>query len=86
MKEMWEKRGLPGTVIDVTPYLTDETGLELDRGEEIARWLQENTASNTPYVIIDDRSDEYADRNRLVQVSYKRGLTFWAAIRVVRKL
>ena len=83
---MWEKRGLPGTVIGVTPYLTDETGTELDRGEEIARWLHENNASNAPYVIIDDRSEEYADRGKFVQVSYKRGLTFWAAIRVMRKL
>ena len=86
MKEMWEKRRLPGTVVGVTPYLTNETGSELYRGEEIARWLQENNAPNAPYVIIDDRSEEYVDRGRLVQVNYKRGLTLWAAMCVVGRL
>ena len=86
MKEMWEKRGLPGTVIGVTPYLTDQTGSELDRGEEIVQWLQENNEANTPYVIIDDRSEEYAERGKLIQVGYKRGLTLWAATRACRIL
>lgn len=86
MKEMWEKRSLPGIVIGMTPYLTDETGSELNRGEEIARWLQENEAANAAYVIIDDRSEEYTDRGKLVQVGYRRGLTFWAAKRVCRIL
>lgn len=70
----------------MTPYLTDETGSELNRGEEIARWLQENEAANAAYVIIDDRSEEYTDRGKLVQVGYRRGLTFWAAKRVCRIL
>lgn len=55
-------------------------------GEEISQWLQENNAANAPYVIIDDRSEEYADRGKLVKVGYKRGLTLWAAIRVLGKL
>ena len=78
---MWEKRHLPGSVVGVTPYLAGEDGIEYDRGEEISQWLQRNNAAKTPYVIIDDRSEEYAEKGRLVQVGYRRGLTLLAAKR-----
>ncbi len=63
MKEMWEKRGLPGDVIDVTPdctYLFNEGLLELttriERGYEIEYWLDENPGVQK-YVILDDNDD-----------------------------
>jgi hypothetical protein len=65
MKELWEVRGLPGKVIDITlSSVSDEcllnTGLvDLDismfhsKGMEIASWLSVKT-EDIRYVIIDD--------------------------------
>lgn len=64
MKEMWEKRNLPGEVIDVTPdctYLYNEGLLQLttriERGHEVEYWLDENSEHVGNYVIIDDDND-----------------------------
>jgi hypothetical protein len=64
MKEMWQKRNLPGEVIDVTPdctYLYNEGLLQLttriERGHEIEYWLDENPGLVENYVILDDNSD-----------------------------
>ena len=48
MKELWEVRNLPGTIIDITPSL-----LGKNKGVEIASWLTEQT-EDISYVIIDD--------------------------------
>lgn len=53
MKEMWEKRDLPGEVIDITPSLMRERGSTLCRGDEIQLWLDEHPEV-TNYVYIDD--------------------------------
>ena len=50
MKEMWEKRNLPGEVIDITPFHEDRV-----RGNEIQEWINQYNPTN--YVIIDDDSD-----------------------------
>lgn len=50
MKEMWEKRNLPGEVIDITPHIDI-----CKRGEEIEYWLKNNEVDS--YVIIDDDND-----------------------------
>jgi hypothetical protein len=49
MKEMWQKRGLAGEVIDITPH---GDGV---RGDEIDTWLKKHDV--TRYVIIDDDDD-----------------------------
>ena len=55
---MWEFRGLPGEVIDITPNLTYGHGLttHTPRGKEIQQWLDEHPEV-TNYVIFDDDSD-----------------------------
>jgi hypothetical protein len=64
MKEMWEKRNLPGEVIDITPNL--KRGI---RGEEIEQWLQGNK-NITNYCIIDDNDDILeSQRNNFVLTS-----------------
>lgn len=49
MKELWEVRNLPGTIIDITPSL-----LGKNKGVEIASWLSEYAKQDIRYVIIDD--------------------------------
>lgn len=56
MQKMWQKRGLPGTVIGVTPIMNTI------RGEEIAEYLRENPVDN--YVILDDDSDMLFEQKR----------------------
>ena len=49
MKELWEVRNLPGTIIDITPSL-----LCKNKGVEIASWLSKYAKQDIRYVIIDD--------------------------------
>ena len=63
LKEMWDKRGLPGEVIDITPDLNN-----LKRGDEIQHWLDNNKVIN--YVIVDDDNDMLdIQKNNFVQTS-----------------
>jgi hypothetical protein len=63
LKEMWDKRGLPGEVIDITP---DSNNLK--RGDEIQHWLDNNKVIN--YVIVDDDNDMLdIQKNNFVQTS-----------------
>lgn len=63
MKRMWEVRGLPGEVIDITPtcYQMVDWGKferydEVERGYEIQDWLDKHPEV-TNYVILDDDND-----------------------------
>ena len=56
MKEMWEKRELPGEVIGVTPNFMAHYKTTLCRGKEIDAYLEENKDIER-YVILDDDSD-----------------------------
>ena len=63
MKEMWEKRNLPGEVIDITEdctYLFNEGLFEwldqVERGHEVQYWLDEHPEVEK-YVIFDDDND-----------------------------
>ena len=49
MKELWEVRNLPGTIIDITSSL-----LGKNKGVEIASWLSKYAKQDIRYVIIDD--------------------------------
>lgn len=62
MKEMWEKRNMPGEVIDVTTFTWEPEEEDMDfyeraeRGNEIQVWINEHPEL-TSYVILDDDSD-----------------------------
>ena len=67
MRALWRDRALPGTVVGVTPNLARiiivdgwESLQSPKRGEEIAAWLQENSAER--YVIIDGNTDMFANQ------------------------
>lgn len=82
MKEIWEKRGLPGEVIDITPNEVDvvESGMAefydmVDRGMEIDQWLKNNNYSGE-YIIIDDVTDFTEEQlKRYIKTDSKIGLT-----------
>lgn len=62
MQEMWQKRGLAGKVIDITPSEVDvvDRGIcefydQVDRGFEIQQWIDDHDVES--YVILDDVND-----------------------------
>lgn len=63
MKDLWEKRNLPGEVIDITPDCNDlfnEGSFvfldQIERGHEVEYWLNEHPEVER-YVIFDDDND-----------------------------
>lgn len=69
MREMWDKRGLPGEVIGITPNFMRKYGTTLCRGKEIDSYLEENK-DITSYVILDDDTDmEDHQMDRFVKTS-----------------
>ena len=65
MIAMWKDRGLPGTVIDITPSeILDIEEIDFNnpdsfigRGREIQQWLSINSKRNDCYIILDDCND-----------------------------
>ena len=84
MLNMWEQRGLPGYVIDVTP---SSSGCR-HRGDEIDAWLKE-CKEDCQYVIIDDIEESNFNKHqlpRLIVVNPYRGLDKEAAERAIELL
>lgn len=68
LRRMWERRGLPGKIHDVTPDVMSEELLTLDlsdpdimskledlgKGREISQWMEEHAEGECQYVILDD--------------------------------
>ena len=84
MLNMWEQRGLPGYVIDVTP----STSKCRHRGDEIDAWLKEYK-DECQYVILDDfdeRSFNEHQLSRLIVVNPYHGLDENAAERAIKLL
>jgi hypothetical protein len=64
---MWQKRNLPGHILDITPNTVsdemllnanlDEFQLGVCRGNEIKEWLSRHGRKVSNYVIIDDYDD-----------------------------
>ena len=68
MKQLWEERELPGTLLGITPdYVPDlnektfdevlQGRLPVGRGADIRAWQEQNKATDCPYVIFDDIPD-----------------------------
>jgi hypothetical protein len=76
MKELWEERGLPGEVIDITTnaYEIVQEGREefydrVERGHEIQEWIDSHSGIDE-YVILDDDNDFLdGQRGRLVRTA-----------------
>lgn len=81
---MWEKRGLPGEVIDTTPC-----SLECrNRGDEIDLWLKE-CDEECQYLILDDIDENNFNKHqlpRLVVVDHMQGLNEKAVEKAIELL
>lgn len=78
LQTLFTDRGLIGASV------IDRTGASRDsRGEEIQEWL-DNHPEVTRFVILDDDADMGSLANRLVQTSFRTGLTCDAVDKVIR--
>lgn len=59
------------SIYDITPSLGSGT----QRGDEIRKWLSENSVDN--FIILDDDSDmcEFTNTDKFIHTTYKHGLT-----------
>ena len=89
MKEMWEKRKLPGEVIDITPLEPNEKLINLygeydvDRGYEIQEWLDKNKWNS--YCIVDDYYGMLEHQN-FVETRGREGLTKDTSLLIIEYL
>ena len=84
MLNMWEQRGLPGYVIDLTP---SSSGCRR-RGDEIDAWLKE-CKDECEYIILDDLDESNFNEHqlsRLIVVNPYHGLDMEAAERAIELL
>ena len=82
--DMWERRGLPGEVIDTTPYTLECR----NRGDEIDLWLKD-CDEECQYVILDDIDGSNFNEHqlsRLVVVDSVQGLNERAAEKAIEIL
>ena len=85
MQRMWDRRNLPGKVIDITPdTASDEMLLSADldmdlpavKGSEIKEWLDTNGSQVTHYAILDDMEDMLPEQqSHFVQTDPEIGIT-----------
>lgn len=86
MQRMWERRDLPGKVIDVTPNnVSDEMLLSVEleyldipagKGSEIKEWLTTKGQQVTNYAILDDLPDMLPEQqSHFVQTDPRVGIT-----------
>ena len=83
---MWEERGLPGKIIDMTPNtVSDEVLLVVDleqmeltpiRGMEVQEWLNTKGKKVSHYVILDDMDNMLPEQqSHFVQTNPEVGIT-----------
>jgi len=80
MRELFAYRGIAGTIVDSTPYLTTlfpgGGSWHLPRGVEIEAWQRRYKVDRVPYAIIDDETDVLLyQQDRFVQTQEMHGLT-----------
>ena len=86
MQDMWEVRGLPGKIIDITPNtVSDEMLLSADldhmelmpiRGMEIKEWLEKKGKKVSQYAILDDMDAMLPEqKSHFVQTNPNVGIT-----------
>lgn len=84
--DLWEERGLPGTIIGITPNTVSDVFLlnaDLDnlelmpiRGLEIKEWLAKHGKQVSHYAIIDDESGMLPEQlSHFVQTNPQFGIT-----------
>ena len=86
MQKLWDSRGLPGKILDVTPNnVSDELLLSVDlsrmdmpagKGSEIKEWLSASGQNVIHYAILDDVPDMLPEQqSHFVQTDPRIGIT-----------
>ena len=94
MRRLWMKRGLPGTLLDISPdYVPDFDAGTSEmilqgklpiRGADIREWQKRNGALDAPYVILDDIPDFFPEQlPHFIQTDSRVGITAEDAARAV---
>ena len=94
LRKLWERRRLPGTILDITPNtMSDELLLNIDlektdlgvcRGNEIKEWLELYEGEEFNYVIIDDMDDMLPEQEKhFVRADMEFGISDKVAQRVI---
>lgn len=99
LRELWEKRNLPGQIYSIIPsllvtsYLNNDTGYSFtiperySKGLEINAWLELNAEGDYRYCIIDDETFFLPYQlKHLVQVDEEDGLTDEFASIIIERL
>ena len=97
LREMWEIRSLPGSILDITPNTVsddillnanlEEMELGVCRGNEIKEWLSRHKGEVSNYVIIDDFDDLLPEQdNHSVITNTLIGITEQDADKAIRIL
>ena len=97
LRDMWKKRNLPGTILDITPNTIsdemllnanlDEFQLGVCRGNEIKEWLSRHEDIISNYVIIDDFDDMLSEQeDHVVLTESLIGITEWDAEKAIKIL
>lgn len=95
--DMWNERGLPGRVIDITPdNISNEMLLKADldnmeflscKGYEIKEWLSAHGKNVSQYAILDDEQEMLPDQqSHFVQTNPDVGITKEDSEKVIRIL
>ena len=95
--DMWNERGLPGRVIDITPdNISNEMLLKADldnmeflncKGYEIKEWLSAHGKNVSQYAILDDEQEMLPDQqSHFVQTNPEVGITKEDSEKVIRIL
>lgn len=85
LKKFMKLCGVRGEIIDRTPFIGLTNNQVVNRGQEIAKWLDKNLGIKR-FVIVDDDSDMHPLEKYLVQTDYKHGLTKEAADEMIKRL
>ncbi len=99
IKDMWNKRGLPGKIHSVTPDYAPTDILDIDlenfdniamlagKGNEVKRWIELYAPGGCEYVILDDMSDFLPEQNHhLICTNPKVGITMEDAVNAIKIL
>lgn len=74
--------GVRGTVVGVTPHIK---GPDVERGDEIMRWLLD-CKTPTTFVVLDDDSDMRGCQHRHIKCDYLLGMTQKDAVKAIAML
>lgn len=89
IREIWNEWRLPGEIAGCTPGVWGEGQVFSCRGEEIQRWMEENSDGDSCYIILDDMDNTEAtdyQKHLWIQVNPHTGISHEDANIAIEKL